>query len=134
MSLPTPSVAQVRQLLFAAGLATVAACSDANDPGATTGALTGAIRLLDEDNPPPTGGHVRVFRSVAEFEEQLTSTITAPMTRESGTWRFALRNLPPGTYYLKACWSFGCADVRTGGAPRPFTVQAGRTTDMSAAL
>ena len=117
--------------LLTAALALMFACSNSNSPQPSGGEIEGQVDLLVDPPQPPTSGVVRLFTSPSAakgghaFRE-------APLAGGPDKWTFHLEGVPPGTYYLGACFAFGCnfhSDIE--GHPAPVTVTSGETTSAT---
>jgi hypothetical protein len=114
-----------------AALALVFACSNSNSPRLPDGEIVGQVDLLAEPPQPPTTGVVQLYTSPSAVEARHPSR-EAPLVGGPGNWTFQLEGVPPGTYYLGACFSFGCtthSDIE--GHPAPVTVISGETTSAT---
>lgn len=107
-------------------------CSGGTEPSDTLGAIRAEVTLLGGSAGQATSGELRLYSSVAGFEDE-AAVRGAALAGGPDAWQGTIADVAAGTYYLKACFNFGCGEYRTSaGAPRPVTVTAGRTTEVSA--
>lgn len=97
----------------------------------TLGILEGDVRFLVAPPTPPPAGTLRLYASLADFDEGLVS-LTVPLTGGPAVWTFSPHALEAGIWYLEACFTgVGCAIHRTATqAPAPVVIQGGRTTTL----
>jgi hypothetical protein len=118
------------------GLVLLAVCALGCSDGITipdgAGALKVKVRL---HGPPatPTSGELRLFLSEEAFENGDAAWL-GTLTGGPDEWH-AEGVFAPGTYYMWACFDFGCGEYRTPtGEPRPIEVEEGETTEVEAAF
>lgn len=117
-------------ILLLAGVLLGAACSDGSSPGADFGAIEGEVHLLGELTEPPESGVVQLYASL-EAVDLRQAFREAALAGGPADWTFQLEAVPAGTYYLGACFAFGCgthSDIE--GQPVPVEVTAGETTTV----
>jgi hypothetical protein len=77
------------------------------------GRLSGTVILLGSAPIDATNANFAVYPSVGDMETRQAYR-SAPLTLSSGgngrTFTFVLDDLPAGTYYATACFSFGCGE------------------------
>jgi hypothetical protein len=116
---------------FLAALALVLACSNSNAPEPPGGEIAGEVDLLLDPPRPPASGIVQLFTSPAALDVG-HALREAPLAGGPARWTFRLDGVRPGTYYLGACFSFGCnfhSDIE--GHPAPVMVTSGETTSAT---
>jgi hypothetical protein len=103
-------------------------------PDAATGTVSGTVTLLGTDESGVSTGHLSLYSSLGDFEVRRVAydgplTPTQPGGR---TFSFVLAVIRPGTYYVTACFAFGCGEYRDPqrGELVPVTVPAQGTTQL----
>ena len=112
---------------LAVALTLVLACSEGESPE-FDGEVEGEVHLLGDLAEPPTSGVVQLYATLAAVDQR-TPIREAALTGGPANWDFHLDEVPPGTYYLGACFAFGCgthSDIE--GHPAPVEVIADQTT------
>ncbi|HEU4699426.1 MAG TPA: hypothetical protein VFS40_09605 [Gemmatimonadales bacterium] len=124
----------LRHFTTLACAALLAGCASDTGPSDAPGALHAEITLAGASADQVRAGELRLYGSASDFEDEVAPRRT-PLEGGPAAWRATVAELAPGTYYLRACFDFGCGDYRTEtGAPRPIAVTAGRTTEVTAAF
>jgi hypothetical protein len=102
----------VRWIVGAVLFAALVGCDSSTSPEAL-GTLTGSVTLLGSA-PVPNSGVFSLYESLSEYDARhsayegpLTPTLALPRTYE-----FHLENIRATTYYITACFSFGCGEYR----------------------
>ena len=114
-------------LIGCAGPGEVAAPSDS-----TAGSVSGTVTLLGTADTDVSAGRVSLYASLGDFEVRRAAR-DGPLTRtetSARTYAFVLEAVRPGTYYVTACFAFGCGEYRDSerGELVPVVVPVRRTT------
>jgi hypothetical protein len=129
-----------RHWLSAALVMVAVACSTSTAPdedvasGASTGILVGSVTLLGNDGPTHPAGHISLYASQADLESW-TARYNAGLYRRSGierTYDYVFANIVPGDYFIRACWTIGCAEYREpqSGVLLKVRIRQGRITTL----
>ena len=116
------------RMLAATALVLVTACSDGESPEPPDGDVEGEVHLLGDLTEPPASGAVQLYASLTAVDQRVAFR-EAALAGGPANWTFHLENVPAGTYYLGACFSFGCgtySDIE--GHPAPVEVVGSQTT------
>jgi hypothetical protein len=119
---------RLRAIRRVAVLLLAGACSDGNSPEPQSGEVEGEVHLLGELAEPPSSGVVQLYASL-EAVDQREAFREAPLIGGPADWIYRLEEVPVGTYYLGACFPFGCgtySDIE--GQPVAVAVAAGEAT------
>jgi hypothetical protein len=118
----------LRSIRVLAAVLLAAACSDGNSPDSEAGAIQGEVHLLGPLPLPLNSGVVQLYASL-EAMDQRQAFREAALAGGPADWTFQLEAVPAGTYYLGACFAFGCGTHSdTAGEPAPVKVRALETT------
>lgn len=100
--------------LVTAGVSALAACSDSSSPSDMPqhGAMTGTVELLGNVTNPPPSGELRLYKSQEDLDQQEVHRKVA-LAGQGANWAFGLDSLAGGSYYLQACFNFGCGEHRS---------------------
>ncbi|MGZ8468042.1 MAG: hypothetical protein ACXW61_01340 [Gemmatirosa sp.] len=75
--------------------------------------LAGVVTLVGGLPPGAAARHVALYASVFDLEELRDPVRMVPLVPTGDAFAFQATDLPPGTYYVRACFSFGCGEHRT---------------------
>ena len=82
-----------------------------------------------------TSRHVALYTSALALEELREPVRRVPLVPAGGDHVFEATDLPAGTYYVRACFSFGCGEHRTAaGALVGTRIEAARRVTITFAL
>lgn len=114
-------------VLVLCALLTFAAC-DTSSGLEGGGTLDGTVVLqgVGEAGPSP---HLNLYSSPTDFDLRENGA-RIDLTGGSFPFDFRIGNLDPGTYYLEACFSFGCHFYQDGG-DTGIAIAEGQTTSIT---
>jgi len=112
-----------------------AASTDVASPsGATNGTLNGTVTLIGTEGPAQSTGHLSLYSSLDDFEIRRAAYDgpLTPIQTGARTFSFLFDVVRPGTYYVTACFAFGCGEYRDHerGDLVPVLVSARGTTRL----
>ena len=112
-----------------------AASTDVAPPsGAADGTLNGTVTLIGTEGPAQTTGHLSLYSSLDDFEIRRAAYDgpLTPIQTGARTFSFLFDVVRPGTYYVTACFAFGCGEYRDHerGDLVPVLVSARGTTRL----
>ena len=92
------------------------------------GALAGTVVAEGSGQPGPSP-HLNLYASPTDFDLRRNGA-RIDLTGQGFPFDFRIQNLIPGTYYLEACFDFGCVAYQNGG-DAGIPVNEGETTTIT---
>lgn len=94
------------------------------------GTLEGSVTVASSSEVG-TDPHVMLYTSTSDLSASRGGA-RVPLNRVGSSFDFRVTSMTPGTYYLEACFSFGCEPYELSDkGPQPVVVRIGETTTVA---